>query len=59
MRADRKIFHEGRVWYGVPKARTLGATTPKIREALGRGDLERTRLRINGKLLVTIESLLA
>jgi hypothetical protein len=36
----------------------LHTSTPKIREAMGRGDLEWTQIKVNGKLLVGIESLL-
>jgi hypothetical protein len=59
MRYERKIIHEGRPWYGVPAAaRTLHTTTAKVREHMGKEELEWTQQRRGGKLMVSIESIL-
>ena len=60
MRVERKIIHEGRVWYTVPgAARLLHATTARVREVMGQGQVEWIQLRTDGKLLVSVESLLS
>ena len=35
----------------------LSTTARKVREMMGRGDLEWTQLRINGRLLIPVESI--
>lgn len=52
MRVERKIVHEGRVWYSVPAAARLRRTkTVKVREIMVRGDVEWTQLKAGAKLL--------
>ena len=58
MPSNRKILHEGRYWVAIPAAaRLLHTSVPKIREAMGRGDLEWTQIKLNGKPFVGVESL--
>lgn len=60
MRVERKIIHEGRVWYSVPAAaRLLHTRTEKVREIMGKGEVEWTQLRTGGKLLIAVDSLLS
>lgn len=59
MRTERKIIYEGRPWYSVPAAaRLLHASTVRMREIMGKGEVEWTQMRKGGKLVVSIESLL-
>jgi hypothetical protein len=59
MRVERKIIHEGRVWYTVPgAARFLHTATARVREIMGEGQVEWIQLRTDGKLLISVESLL-
>ncbi len=54
----KKIIHKGKTYYTVgDAARYLGTTATKVRVLLGTGALESEQLRVNGKLLVTAESL--
>lgn len=56
----KKIMHEGKVYYSVQDAaRYLGTTKTKIRERLGSGELTLGQANVNGKLLVSAESLVA
>ena len=60
MRVERKIIHEGRAWYTVPgAARLLHTTTARVREVMGQGQVEWRQLKTDGKLLVSVESLLS
>ncbi len=60
MRVERKIIHEGRVWYSVPAAaRLLHMRTAKMREIMGSGEVEWTQLKAGGKLLVAVDSILS
>jgi hypothetical protein len=60
MRVERKIIHEGRAWYTVPgAARLLRTNTAKIRAIMGSNEVEWTQLKTDGKLLVSVESLLS
>jgi len=59
MRVERKIIHEGRVWYTVPgAARFLHTATARVREIMGEGQVEWIQLKTDGKLLISVESLL-
>jgi hypothetical protein len=56
----KKILHEGKVYYTVPDAaRYLGTNATKMRQILGKGHVDWTQIRANGKILVTAESLVA
>lgn len=58
-KAIKKIMHEGKVYYSVPDAaRYLGTTATKIRQIMI-AKLEWTQARVNGKLIVSADSLLA
>lgn len=60
MRVERKIIHEGRVWCTVPAAaRLLHTTTARVREVMGQGQVEWIQLKTDGKLLISVESLLS
>jgi hypothetical protein len=60
MRVERKIVHEGRVWYSVPAAaRLLHTRTAKVREIMGKGEVDWTQLKTDGKLLVAVDSILS
>lgn len=60
MRCERKVIHDGRVWYGVPAAaRLLHTTTAKVRDIMGKGEVEWIQLKTGGKLLLSAESILA
>lgn len=60
MRVERRIVHEGRVWYSVPAAaRLLHKTTATIREIMGKGEVDWTQLKTDGKLLVAVDSILS
>jgi prophage antirepressor-like protein len=54
-----KIDHDGRSWMMIPDvAKVLGTTSTKVREAMGRGDLEWAQKRLGGKLIISTQSLL-
>lgn len=54
------VTHAGKAYYTVAAAaRLLGTTTPKIREMMGRGELEWTQLRVNGRLRIPAEGIIA
>lgn len=56
----KKILHEGKVYYTVADAgRYLGTTATKVRQLMGAHKLEWTQGRVNGKLLVSAESLIS
>ena len=58
MPVNRRIVHEGKAYYSVgATARVLSTTARKVREMMGRGDLEWTQLRINKRLLIPVESI--
>jgi hypothetical protein len=60
MTARGRVTHDGKVYCSVEEtARMLATTTRKIRELMGSGDLEWVQLRINGRLFVPAESILA
>jgi hypothetical protein len=55
---NKKIVHEGRTYYSVgATARILSTTPKKVKEMMGRGDLEWTQFRDNGPLFVTADSI--
>lgn len=59
MRVERKIVHEGRVWYSVPAAERLPhCRIEAVREIMGSGEVEWTQLKVDGRSLVAVESLL-
>jgi len=54
----RKFLINGKTHYRVPDAaRILKITKPKVRELLGKGDLESAQFRMNGKIYVTAKSI--
>jgi hypothetical protein len=56
----RKVIHNGKVYYGVgAAARMLSTSATKIKEMMDRGDLEWTQLRVNGRILISAESIVA
>jgi hypothetical protein len=58
MSAIKKVIHEGKAYYSVgATARILSTTPNKVREMMGRGDLEWRQFRRNGRLFVTAESI--
>jgi hypothetical protein len=58
MSANKKVIHGGKTYYSVgATARILSTTANKVREMMGRGDLEWTQFRVNGRLLITAESI--
>ena len=60
MKASDKIVKNGTVNYSVrATARLLSTTANKIKEMMGRGDLEWTQFELNGKLFVTATSIAA
>jgi hypothetical protein len=53
------IEHNGQSWLKIPAAaKVLGTTPTKVREAMGRGDLEWAQKRSGGKLIISTQSLL-
>jgi hypothetical protein len=58
MRAGDRVVHEGKAYYSIGAAARFLSTTPtKVREIMGRGDLEWMQLRINGRQLISAESI--
>jgi excisionase family DNA binding protein len=58
MKALKKISHQGQAYYSVgDAAKYLGTTATKIRQMMGDGSLKWAQLRVNGRLLITAESL--
>jgi hypothetical protein len=54
----RKVLNNGKAHYSVPDAaRILKITKNKVRELLGKGDLESAQFRMNGKIFVTAKSI--
>lgn len=60
MPANDKVVHKGKVYYSVgATARMLSTTATKVREMMGRGDLEWAQLRASGRILITADSIVA
>ena len=60
MPANDKVVHKGKVYYSVgATARLLATSATRVRQMMGRGDLEWTQLRVNGRILVPAESIVA
>lgn len=60
MPANDKVSYKGKVYYSVgATARMLSTSATKIREMMGRGDLESAQLRVNGRILIPAESIVA
>ena len=60
MPPNDKVVHKGKVYYSVgATARMLSTTATKVRELMGRGDLDWTQLRLNGRIVITAESIVA
>lgn len=58
MSANKKVIHKGKTYYSVGEtARILSTTAIKVKEMMGRGDLEWTQFRVNGRLFITAESI--
>ena len=58
MKARDKVVHNGTVYYSVgATAELLCTTKTKIKEMMGRGDLEWTQFKGNGPLFVTATSI--
>lgn len=58
-RTIKKITHNGVAYYTVGDAAVyLGTTAIKVREFMGDGSLKWAQLRVNGKLLITAQSLM-
>lgn len=58
MLVKNQVIHEGKIYYTVAAtARMLSTTTTKVRQMMGTGDLEWTQLRVNGRILITAESI--
>lgn len=54
----KKIVHKGKTYYSQAEAaRYLGTTTLKVREMMADSSLESEQLRVNGRILITAESL--
>ena len=54
------VNHDGKVYFTVGGAsRAIGTTTAKVRALMGRGLLEWAQFKVNGKLMVSSESLVA
>jgi len=55
-----RVIHKGKAYYSVGEAaRMFGTTATKVRGMMGRGDVEWTQLRVNGRLLIPAESIVA
>ncbi len=55
-----KVIHNEKAYYSVgATARMLSTTATKIREIMGRGELEWTQLRVNGRIVISAESIVA
>ena len=60
MKAKDKIVHEGKAYYTVAAtARLLATTAAKVREKMGRGELEWVQLQTNGQLYISAESIVS
>ncbi len=60
MKASDKIVHNGTVYYSVAgTAKLLFTTKTKVKEIMGRGDLEWTQFGLNGQLFVSATSIAA
>lgn len=56
--ARDKIIHNGKAYYPVgAAARLLSTSAGKIRELMGKGELEWTQLRVNGRIVIPAESI--
>jgi hypothetical protein len=56
----QKIVRDGKTYFTVgATARLLSTTGNEVREIMGRGDLEWTQFRMNGRLLITAASIAA
>jgi len=54
------VNHDGKVYFTVGGAsRAIGTTTAKVRALMGQGLLEWAQFKVNGKLMVSSESLVA
>ncbi len=60
MKAKDKVVKNGVVYYSVAgTAELLGTTKPKLREIMGRNELEWTQFELNGSIFVTAISIAA
>lgn len=60
MAGKEKVIHKGQAYYSVgATARMLSTSSKKVWEMMGTGDLEATQLRVNGRILITAESIVA
>jgi hypothetical protein len=60
MTTPGSVTHDGRVYFSVGEAaRELSTTATKIRQMMGRGDLDWTQLRVGGRIFVPADSILA
>jgi hypothetical protein len=59
-RAPKKIIHKGKAYYAVGATALILSTTPKrVKEMMGSGDLKWTQLRVNGRLYISADSIVA
>ena len=60
MRASDTRVQNGKLYYSVrAAARELSVTANKLREMMGRGDLELTQFGVNGPLWIAVESIVS
>lgn len=58
MPTNDKIVHKGKAYYSIgATARILSTTSAKVREIMGRGELDWTQMRVNGRQLISAESI--